>query len=46
LLNHIKHFDNLLKAISDFLEKKRIAFQRFYFLQDNEMLEVLVGSEN
>ncbi len=35
LLNHIKNFDSILKYLSDFLEKKRIKFQRFYFLQDN-----------
>jgi len=43
LNNHIKQFDAISKVLSHFLEKKRIKFQRFYFLQDDELLEVLVG---
>ena len=43
LNNHIKQFDALSKYLSLFLEKKRVKFQRFYFLQDDELLEVLVG---
>jgi hypothetical protein len=31
-------------VIEKFLEKKRLKFQRFYFLQDYELLEVLVGT--
>ena len=29
--------------LTKFLEKKRIKFQRFYFLPDDELLSVLVG---
>lgn len=43
LNNHIKQFDAISKTIAHFLEKKRVKFQRFYFLQDDELLEVLVG---
>jgi len=43
LNSHIKLFDALSKYLSVFLEKKRVKFQRFYFLQDDELLEVLVG---
>lgn len=43
LLNNIKNFDALSSTLSKFLESKRIKFQRFYFLQDYELLEVLVG---
>ena len=43
LNNHIKQFDVLSKYLALFLEKKRVKFQRFYFLQDDELLEVLVG---
>ena len=43
LNNHIKSFDAISKVLSHFLEKKRIKFQRFYFLQDDDLMEVLVG---
>ena len=43
LNNHNKLFDALSKYLAVFLEKKRVSFQRFYFLQDDELLEVLVG---
>lgn len=43
LEGHIKQFDALAKTLANFLEKKRVKFQRFYFLQDDELLEVLVG---
>ena len=29
--------------MSKFLEKKRVKFQRFYFLPDDELMSVLVG---
>jgi hypothetical protein len=38
LNNHIKQFDAISKTIAHFLEKKRVKFQRFYFLQDDELL--------
>lgn len=43
LSKNIKEFDALSKVLATFLEKKRVKFQRFYFLQDDELLEVLVG---
>lgn len=38
LNNHIKQFDAISKTLAHFLEKKRVKFQRFYFLQDDELL--------
>lgn len=43
LEGHVKQFEALSKTLAHFLEKKRVKFQRFYFLQDDELLEVLVG---
>ena len=34
------------KALNDFLEEKRLAFPRFYFLGDDDLLEILGQSTN
>lgn len=41
--NNNKQFDALHKTLSGFMEKKRVQFQRFYFLEDREMMELLAG---
>ena len=34
------------KALNDFLEEKRNKFPRFYFLGDDDLLEILGQSQN
>lgn len=44
MLNNNNHqFDTLKKTLANFMEKKRVQFQRFYFLEDKEMMELLAG---
>jgi dynein heavy chain 2 len=42
----IDQLDRCQKALSDFLEQKRSHFPRFYFIGDDDLLEILGQSQN
>uniref|UniRef100_A0A7S0W0F2 Cytoplasmic dynein 2 heavy chain 1 n=2 Tax=Hemiselmis TaxID=77924 RepID=A0A7S0W0F2_9CRYP len=42
----INQLDRCQKALSDFLEEKRSRFPRFYFIGDDDLLEILGQSQN
>ena len=46
LTNIIIQLQRCQKALNDFLEEKRNKFPRFYFLGDDDMLEILGQSQN
>lgn len=42
----VSHLERCQKALADFLELKRSAFPRFYFLGDDDLLEILGQSKD
>ncbi|KAF1334344.1 Dynein heavy chain, partial [Globisporangium splendens] len=46
LQQHNAHLDKIQKNLEDYLETKRMAFPRFYFLSNGELLEILAQSKN
>lgn len=42
----LTQLDNCQKALNDFLEQKRSMFSRFYFIGDDDLLEILGQAKN
>lgn len=46
MLNIIQILDQVQKQLESYLERKRSQFPRFYFLSNDELLEILAQSRN
>ncbi|TNJ27094.1 Dynein heavy chain [Giardia muris] len=46
MLEIAQMLDQVQKRLEDYLERKRVAFPRFYFLSNDELLEILAQSKN
>ena len=40
------HLDHIQKKLDDYMELKRAAFPRFYFLSSDELIDILANSQN
>ena len=45
LLNFITQLNHIQKALGEYLEKQRQAFARFYFVGDEDLLEIIGNSK-
>lgn len=41
-----EELDKVQKSLEDYMETKRKAFPRFYFLSNDELIDVLANSQN